>query len=76
MSKRDFIEMMLIAFGYGEIKIKRYKSGTNDGQSANVTIWEAKALKKDARGDRKIDFQEGTFELFIYHLSRILVRQE
>lgn len=64
--------MLLKSFGYTVNEIKTYRSGTNDGQSENCTIWEVKAFKKDARGDRNIDFSEQTFELFIYHLTEQL----
>ena len=64
--------MLITSFGYSKIEIKMYKSGTNDGQSANETIWEVKAFRSDVRGDRYIDFQEATFELFIKNLSKLL----
>lgn len=72
MSKKEFIKMLVSSFGYTNIEINSCKSGTNGGQSDNVTIWSVKAFKKDARGDRNLDFREGTFELFVKYLSKLL----
>jgi len=69
MNKSEFVIKFVETFGYTNVEVKTYKG------SGNNTIWEIKAFKKDARGDRNVDFQESGFEWFIKNLSQILWRQ-
>lgn len=65
--------MILGSLGFIDIDIKTYMTGTSDGQSKNETVWCVKALKKDARGDIKLDFFEAGFDLFIHNLISIVL---
>lgn len=73
MSKRDFIKMILSSCGFYDIEINTYMSGTCNGQGRNETVWCVKALKKDARGDMLLDFEESTFDLFIHKLISVIL---
>lgn len=70
MNKSEFVVRFLETFGYTNVKVKTYKGNYNN------TIWEVKAFRKDASGDRNVDFQQSGFEWFIKYLSQILWRQD
>lgn len=50
MKKKNIIRMILLQFGYTEIEVNTFWTGTSDGQYPNSLGYEVKATDKDGYG--------------------------
>lgn len=66
MTKKNIIKMILLQFGYKNIEIETFWTGTNDGATENSLAYEIEAEDRD--GDclsvRESCFQEAIQQLF------------
>lgn len=66
MTKKNIIKMILLQFGYKNIEIETFWTGTNDGATENSLAYEIEAEDRD--GDclsvRESCFQEAVQEVF------------
>ena len=66
MTKKNIIKMILLQFGYKNIEIETFWTGTNDGATENSLAYEIEA--EDGGGDclsvRESCFQEAVQQVF------------
>jgi hypothetical protein len=66
MTKKGIIKMILLQFGYRDIEIQTFWTGTGDGQFENSLAYEIEAVDKNgyALSIRESCFKEAILEIF------------